>query len=382
MSKTKPNVVFEQYVIPPYRVAFFKGLAEYVNLIVVGSKKRTVDGVLDIKKKLPFKSVRLSEEKDSSTFHPRILDLLREYKADVYITGSPVLTKILSDKELYSKLKSCNVKTIWMGCDGYWVRNFPLAIFHRFRPRRLPGTIKDIIAVSRVDGFVAHSTHMYKYLNLVRFVPKWKITLTHNAIDTSILTKLYYKWSKAGKKREKNKIIFVGRLSSEKKVDVLVDAFAKISSKWLDTQLTIIGEGSQERYLQQKTHRLGLNKRIHFKGGIYDENLLARYLYQSSLFVLPGLGGLGLNTAMAMGLPVICTHADGTEKDLVLENYNGWHFDGTVNHLSRLMEKALSDPVKLQMMGERSVKLIKNKFNIDNMIKDYLHRINYVLNKK
>ena len=43
----------------------------------------------------------------------------------------------------------------------------------------------------------------------------------------------------------------------------------------------------------------------------------------SNIFVLPGTGGLAINEAMAYGLPVICSEADGTEKDLVIKVERG-----------------------------------------------------------
>lgn len=44
-SAERPRVVFEQYVVPAYRVAFFAALAEKVDLLVVASTERRVDGV-------------------------------------------------------------------------------------------------------------------------------------------------------------------------------------------------------------------------------------------------------------------------------------------------------------------------------------------------
>jgi len=216
------------------------------------------------------------------------------------------------------------------------------------------------------------------YLNKVKFVPKRKITLTHNAINTSTLTKLYYKWEKKGRKRDKNTIVFVGRLSKGKKVDLLLNAFANIASKFPKAKLIIIGEGSQKKCLELKAKVLGLNAKVEFTGGIYDANRLANRLFQSSLFVLPALGGLGLNTAMAMGLPIICAHADGSEEDLIIDGYNGWYFNGSTNQLSDVIERALLNQKELKIMGSRSVTLIEKKFNLENMVKGYIHRINYL----
>jgi glycosyltransferase involved in cell wall biosynthesis len=42
--------------------------------------------------------------------------------------------------------------------------------------------------------------------------------------------------------------------------------------------------------------------------------------------VLPALGGLAINEAMAYGLPVICSEGDGTERDLLIPEQTGLLF--------------------------------------------------------
>ena len=42
------------------------------------------------------------------------------------------------------------------------------------------------------------------------------------------------------------------------------------------------------------------------------------------MYVLPGTGGLGLNEAMAHGLPMIAGYADGSADDLVVDGETGY----------------------------------------------------------
>ena len=53
----KPRVIFEEYVMPHYRVPFFERLSKEVELLVVLSKDKKVDGLHDVKENLPFASV-------------------------------------------------------------------------------------------------------------------------------------------------------------------------------------------------------------------------------------------------------------------------------------------------------------------------------------
>ena len=61
-----------------------------------------------------------------------------------------------------------------------------------------------------------------------------------------------------------------------------------------------------------------------FAGEVIDD--VGAYFIMADIFVLPGLGGLAINQAMAYGLPVVCAEGDGTEKDLVVPGVTGLFF--------------------------------------------------------
>ncbi|MBN1755110.1 glycosyltransferase [bacterium] len=380
LSRTR--VIFEQYVIPQYRVSFFQKLAERVDLVVVASQDKAVDGINDLQHNLPFRTMRIPEDEAQSGWHPSILKVLADQQAAVYVSWSWPLLKNLSDPRAYSELKLLGVKTIWMGCDGYHLRKFWPERLRQLLPWRFSETLRNLRIFSRVDGFVAHSSHMAKYLNLVRFVPRHKITLAHNAVDNSRLTELYHLWNDGKKPRKAHRIVFVGRLSGGKNLKVLLQAFAGVRKSYKDAELVIIGEGSQQEALENQAGRLGLGKALRLKGGIYDQDQLAWDLYQASLFVLPGLGGLGLNSAMAMGLPLVASYADGTEDDLIIPGYNGWRFNDSAQALCKIILEAFDNPERLRVMGKRSATMVEQRFNLDNMIEGYLDRINKVLKQR
>ena len=60
--------------------------------------------------------------------------------------------------------------------------------------------------------------------------------------------------------------VAVGRLEREKGFDLLIDAFAKIASDHPRARLSIYGEGSLRRSLEQQCERLGLNDSIVMPG--------------------------------------------------------------------------------------------------------------------
>ena len=218
-------------------------------------------------------------------------------------------------------------------------------------------------------------------MRLVKWIPENKITLVNNAINTSDISSFYKKWKTEQRSRKKYGIVFIGRLVPRKNIERLIEAFSYIAPKYPESTLLIIGEGSFEKNLKNLVRNLNIGDKVKFLGGIYDNHSLAENICQNSLFILPGVGGLSFNTAMAAGLPIIHTYADGTEEDLIKEGVNGWFFDGTTKDLVKKIDVALSDSERLEQMGEQSEHFITNIFNLENMVNGYVSVIEKIAEK-
>jgi glycosyltransferase involved in cell wall biosynthesis len=105
-------------------------------------------------------------------------------------------------------------------------------------------------------------------------------------------------------------IVFLGRLSSEKGVHVLIDAMASVKT----LKLKIMGDGSQMQALQQQTKALGLEQKVEFLGRTMGEkkwpilrgaqaSVIPSVWYENLPFVLL--------ESMAVGLPVIASSLGG-----------------------------------------------------------------------
>ncbi len=382
MTGERWNVVFDQYVIPHYRVPFFHKLSQEVNLVVVASEGRKVDGVADMRDNLPFSSLRFRERPEGSAFHPEIFEVLRKHQAHAYITSGPLLRKVLTEPALWQEMRGSGARIFWFGCDGYWTRNFwrsKLGRYQLWKPSRFHLLVRDRLAISRTDRFICHSTHMARYCRTVLGVPEAKLTVAHNAIETFWLSTRYRALAGSGARRKAGEMVFVGRLAEGKRVDMLLRVLARIARHLPEASLKVIGEGSKRMQFERVARDLALGARTEFTGGIYDEESLARQMFLASLCVLPGLGGLGINTAMAMGLPVVCGLADGTEVDLVQHGINGWRFDGSERGLERALREALGNQSRLEEMGRRSAELIEKRFNLDNMVGGYMEALSKTL---
>jgi phosphatidylinositol alpha 1,6-mannosyltransferase len=153
--------------------------------------------------------------------------------------------------------------------------------------------------------------------------------------------------------------LHVNRLSEEKRVNVLLDATAKLQS---DTHIVLVGTGPAAEELREQTRNLGLEKRVSFLGFVRDEDLLS-LRHSCDFFVIPSVADLqSLSTmeAMACGLPVIAANAYALP-ELAHHNENGFLFQpGNSDELAQDMDLLAGDGELRARMGAASLGIIAN----------------------
>lgn len=102
-------------------------------------------------------------------------------------------------------------------------------------------------------------------------------------------------------------IIFIGRLTSVKKLDWLIQVVYEHQKEGLDYNLVLIGDGPEKERLVKLSHERNVYNRIWFYGECYDSNRLNNLLYNADVCVSPGNVGLTAMHSMQYGVPVI-TH--------------------------------------------------------------------------
>jgi glycosyltransferase involved in cell wall biosynthesis len=111
------------------------------------------------------------------------------------------------------------------------------------------------------------------------------------------------------------KLIYVGRVSKEKNLHLLVEAFAKVIAGGASAQLVIVGDGP---YLEELRGRMK-DLPCCFTGYLRGESLAAAYA-SADLFVFPSatdtFGNVVLE-AQASGLPVIVTDHGGPCENMI-----------------------------------------------------------------
>ena len=167
-------------------------------------------------------------------------------------------------------------------------------------------------------------------------------------------------------------VLFVGRLQSRKRVDLLLQACALLQDE-LQPHVIIVGDGPARQEYEI------LAKQIYptaeFVGSKQGAEL-EQYFARADLFVLPGTGGLAIQQAMAHGLPVIVAHGDGTQDDLV-RSENGWQVPpDDLQALNVILNQAISNPAQLRQMGIASYRIVAEEINVDKMTEVFIRALN------
>lgn len=100
-------------------------------------------------------------------------------------------------------------------------------------------------------------------------------------------------------------LFFVGRLVSDKGVDLLIEALAALREYGLEPSLTIAGSGPEEVALKRMVSALGLARAVTFVGRVTDE-VLNELLNAHKIMVVPTRRGEGFGVVALEGIASGC----------------------------------------------------------------------------
>lgn len=254
--------------------------------------------------------------------------------------------------------------------------NIPLILSERNDPRRFPREKMMRLlrkwAYHKCDGMVFQTQGAQKYFSNI--IQK-KSTVICNPI-TSCLPDPYVE--------ERNKqIVTWCRLSKQKNLSLLIDAFADIADEFPEYQLYIYGEGEERAMLENKIALGGLQDRIYMPG--HSLNIF-KEVYSAALFVsssdYEGVSNSMLE-ALSLGIPCICTDCPpGGAKEVIENGKNGILVPtGNRDALANGMRQLLSDTMLSESLGAMGATL-KQKINITVITDRWIDFSESILKKK
>lgn len=334
---------------------------------------------------------------------PALPDIIADERPDIVVLGWPYFLQVFFQPSLRRALKRCGARLVIREIPFQTPPYGQIRDYFRQHPMydegmRLLSTGKAFYlrqwltarirkyCYARVAGTLNYSTAAYDILPSYG-IKREQIHVTYNSTDTEALwrEKAAVLAAPVLLPPSERRLLHIGRLVKWKRVDLLIEAFARTLTQYPDAELVIVGNGPELDNLKKQAASLGLPLRskeengvdgrgcVRFIGAVYDPKELGAYMNEATVYVLAGMGGLSINDAMTYALPVVCSVCDSTERDLVTDGRNGLFFrDGDADSLTEKILQLLASPQECRRMGQESERIIREQINIDTVCERYL----------
>ena len=290
----------------------------------------------------------LSEEKESKEFIHKYGHKIKRIPAKRYpfihesIVQSPELIK-----NLQSNFDICNF------VSGYYVKykipdmfDYTTSKLYKKMPiiaRWAGGNHKWLLPIrkeikktslKKCDKIICSGENEIKNLQDVFHIPKEKILEIMNPIDTTIFK--FRKKEIASKKLKLDSnyeyLLYVGRLSKNKGIEEILNAFTKLKKDYSNLKLIFVGDGPLLNQIKDHTKKNNLSNDIILPGRLTHEITCYYYNISSVLLNIGMSGGLAnvIIEAIASKLPIIATDV-GASKDYVGNKMNNGILINSIN---------------------------------------------------
>jgi glycosyltransferase involved in cell wall biosynthesis len=160
-------------------------------------------------------------------------------------------------------------------------------------------------------------------------------------------------------------LLYAGRLSQGKGVDILLAAFRKVLDSGITATLQIAGNGPEEGRLKNLAASLQLGSTVYFHGHVPQAELEERFAgawAQVVPSVWPEPFGIVAAEAMMRGVPVVAARSGGLS-EFISHEVTGFHVTpGCTEELTQALIRVLTEKESLHVMGHRA-----RQFAIDHL---------------
>ncbi|MGG7048305.1 MULTISPECIES: glycosyltransferase [unclassified Campylobacter] len=174
-------------------------------------------------------------------------------------------------------------------------------------------------------------------------------------------------------------VLFLARLDPQKGLEMLIDAFAEISSSAV---LFIAGDGSDDfvRKLKNRVFELNLHDRVFFVGYLSGDKKTTSFDI-ADVYVLPSFNegfSMTILEAYRQKVPVATTTTTPFEE--IDRIKFGWYFDPNKDELKKALQDSLNkDKVELLQLGENGYNYMKNHYDLKNFKQSYEQLYDWIL---
>ena len=244
-----------------------------------------------------------------------VKSIKKNYEICNFVSGYYVMYKIpdMFDYTVFKLNKKMPIIARWAGGNHSWL---------------MPGrkSIKKA-ALQRCDKILVSSIEEIKVLQEVFCIKKENISQIINPIDLELFQKRERSFSveKISINSDFRYLLYVGRLTKNKGLELMLEVFNEMNSKFEDLKLIIIGDGPLSDFIKNFIKTYNLGKKIILTGRLDHEKTC--YYYNIATVLLNTGFSAGLPNviieSLASGTPVITTDVGASKEYINEKRCNG-----------------------------------------------------------
>lgn len=226
--------------------------------------------------------------------------------------------------------------------------------------RRMTYSMADVVVAqtAQVAQWVEDNMKCQKVVVIPNPVSKVEVTNSHvNLMDM------------IGTAKQAPTIVAMGRMNKEKGFDLLLKAFAMVTSLHPDWRLVIFGEGQERNNLTSLSKDMGVSDKVFMPGLVKNP---AHLLKQADIFVMSSrFEGFpnALLEAMACGLPVISFDCPGGPGEIIRDGIDGLLVKPEdVNAMANAMKRLIENKEERQRFGSHATEVC-DRFSMDKIMR-------------
>tara|TARA_B110000503_G_scaffold78742_1_gene121084 strand:- start:1345 stop:2481 length:1137 start_codon:yes stop_codon:yes gene_type:complete len=210
------------------------------------------------------------------------------------------------------------------------------------------------------------------------------LDVVYNSLDFDTHQKHYHNLKKEDNTKVKKLfkdgslpiILFIGRVTDKKKIDLLIKAIEKLNQTDISYNLLVVGDGDNLEFYKASNQKCIDSGWLNFYGKSYDTEETGQLIYNSDLCVSPGNIGLTAINSLSYGTPV-ASHSNYSnqmpEVEAIIDGENGFLFEEN-DHFDLAYKINIWFSEKHKLNRDEIRKIVIEKYNPDNQLAIFTKR--------